>query len=168
MLSHRHRRNTCGDTIWHPGGRDAGRNERPRIHVALAHCSTALGSRSRQHSTRTSTHSAHWTRASLSGRRCPQVGSQFCQARGTDSRMASEPRCAHCSKVGPGLRLCSRCRAAHFCNAACQKANWKTHKKSCCIGTHLYAIDSCTHLHYRYVPRNYCPGAVLSPCHGLS
>ena len=45
--------------------------------------------------------------------------------------MSAAARCVHCSKPGPGLRLCSRCRKAHFCDAACQKTGWKAHKAGC-------------------------------------
>jgi hypothetical protein len=36
---------------------------------------------------------------------------------------------AMCSKDGT-LR-CSRCKNQYYCSAACQKADWKTHKASC-------------------------------------
>ncbi|KAF2117234.1 hypothetical protein BDV96DRAFT_644662 [Lophiotrema nucula] len=44
-------------------------------------------------------------------------------------------KCAVCeastSPTGGSLLRCSRCRSAFYCNTACQKADWKAHKKSC-------------------------------------
>jgi len=39
--------------------------------------------------------------------------------------------CAHCGKQGGGFRRCSTCKQTWYCGAACQKAAWKGHKKSC-------------------------------------
>ncbi|KAI0042335.1 hypothetical protein FA95DRAFT_1637343 [Auriscalpium vulgare] len=39
--------------------------------------------------------------------------------------------CWHCDNNTPGLQRCTRCRLALYCNAACQKAAWKTHKSAC-------------------------------------
>ena len=39
--------------------------------------------------------------------------------------------CAHCGKHGAGFKRCSVCKQASYCGAACQKANWKCHKKDC-------------------------------------
>ncbi|KAF1809741.1 hypothetical protein P152DRAFT_461129 [Eremomyces bilateralis CBS 781.70] len=46
------------------------------------------------------------------------------------------PKCAKCEKTGPettsgSLLTCSRCRSTKYCSKACQKADWKTHKRSC-------------------------------------
>jgi len=38
--------------------------------------------------------------------------------------------CDHCGKHGCDL-ACSRCKAVTYCDAKCQKAEWKRHKKSC-------------------------------------
>ena len=39
--------------------------------------------------------------------------------------------CAHCEKPGTAMKRCSICKEAWYCGAACQKANWKQHKKTC-------------------------------------
>jgi len=39
--------------------------------------------------------------------------------------------CAHCGKQGAGFKRCSICKNAHYCGAACQKKDWKHHKKDC-------------------------------------
>lgn len=43
--------------------------------------------------------------------------------------------CGGCQKPGSsfpsGLQRCSRCRSAWYCSTACQKADWKAHKKDC-------------------------------------
>lgn len=43
--------------------------------------------------------------------------------------------CGGCKKPGStvtnGLQRCSRCRSAWYCSTACQKADWKAHKKDC-------------------------------------
>jgi len=42
--------------------------------------------------------------------------------------------CADCSKEeerGISLKTCKSCMQARYCNAACQKKHWATHKKSC-------------------------------------
>ncbi|KAF1993855.1 hypothetical protein P154DRAFT_449135, partial [Amniculicola lignicola CBS 123094] len=44
------------------------------------------------------------------------------------------PSCAKCFSATPAsgkLLRCSRCRAAFYCNTACQKADWSMHKKNC-------------------------------------
>ncbi len=38
--------------------------------------------------------------------------------------------CAACGATGPSMR-CGRCRRVHFCNAACQKRAWSSHKREC-------------------------------------
>ncbi|TFK29000.1 hypothetical protein FA15DRAFT_664645 [Coprinopsis marcescibilis] len=44
----------------------------------------------------------------------------------------SGPVCRICSKPGnPTLLTCSRCKATKYCSAACQKADWKDHKRIC-------------------------------------
>ena len=45
--------------------------------------------------------------------------------------MASKECCAHCGKQGDGFKRCSICKATHYCGSACQKADWKRHKKEC-------------------------------------
>ncbi|KAH0366923.1 hypothetical protein KCU65_g4946, partial [Aureobasidium melanogenum] len=39
--------------------------------------------------------------------------------------------CDHCGNDKPGLKACSRCEKVKYCNHACQKAAWKSHKKVC-------------------------------------
>ncbi|KAG9751191.1 hypothetical protein KCU73_g6395, partial [Aureobasidium melanogenum] len=39
--------------------------------------------------------------------------------------------CDNCGSDKPGLKVCSRCEKVKYCNHACQKAAWKTHKKVC-------------------------------------
>ena len=44
---------------------------------------------------------------------------------------AVEKVCSHCGTSKEGLKVCSRCEKAKYCNHACQKAAWKEHKKEC-------------------------------------
>src|SRR3954453_4496199 len=40
--------------------------------------------------------------------------------------------CSNCNANPPaGLCACSRCHRAHYCNATCQKAQFKAHKQLC-------------------------------------
>ncbi|KAG9528552.1 hypothetical protein KCU93_g4320, partial [Aureobasidium melanogenum] len=39
--------------------------------------------------------------------------------------------CDNCGVNKPGLKMCGRCEKVKYCNHACQKAAWKTHKKVC-------------------------------------
>ena len=43
--------------------------------------------------------------------------------------------CAFCGRMrlpgDPKFKTCSRCKAVVYCDAACQKAHWATHKKHC-------------------------------------
>ena len=45
------------------------------------------------------------------------------------------PACSFCKKEpassGATLKCCTRCRSAHYCSVACQKSDWKKHKKKC-------------------------------------
>lgn len=44
--------------------------------------------------------------------------------------------CANCQKETVELQQCSRCKAAMYCAATCQKAHWKAgHKRDCVDGT---------------------------------
>lgn len=43
----------------------------------------------------------------------------------------SDKKCYFCSKLGESLLKCSACGAAGYCNQACQKSDWKKHKKNC-------------------------------------
>lgn len=44
---------------------------------------------------------------------------------------SSKPQCLACGKSSGELKTCSRCGKARFCDQACQKAAWKTHKRDC-------------------------------------
>lgn len=39
--------------------------------------------------------------------------------------------CAACGKQKPDLLVCSRCKAAKFCDKTCQRKAWKGHKRQC-------------------------------------
>ena len=39
--------------------------------------------------------------------------------------------CAQCGKQAVESKRCSRCKYASYCGVACQKADWKRHKKDC-------------------------------------
>jgi len=49
----------------------------------------------------------------------------------TPQAESSAPRCLACGKFERSLKTCSRCGKARFCDQACQKAAWKTHKSKC-------------------------------------
>lgn len=40
-------------------------------------------------------------------------------------------RCLNCDASFDGLKRCPKCKAAYFCNAACQREVWKEHCKTC-------------------------------------
>lgn len=52
---------------------------------------------------------------------------------GASTATAMEPEskqlCVCCGNAAASK--CSRCKAAVYCNAACQQANWREHKKTC-------------------------------------
>jgi hypothetical protein len=39
--------------------------------------------------------------------------------------------CASCGKKALQMHRCSRCKAAFYCGAACQKRHWREHKAAC-------------------------------------
>ena len=39
--------------------------------------------------------------------------------------------CAACGKQQLQMLKCSRCKAAFYCDAACQKRHWREHKAAC-------------------------------------
>ncbi|KAK5016977.1 hypothetical protein LTR39_001798 [Cryomyces antarcticus] len=41
------------------------------------------------------------------------------------------PACNNCGALKLDLKTCNRCRKVWYCNHACQKADWKEHKKVC-------------------------------------
>ena len=48
-----------------------------------------------------------------------------------DSDDEEGKRCLNCGASFEGLRRCGKCKAAYFCNAACQREVWKEHCKTC-------------------------------------
>eukprot|EP01084_Bolivina_argentea_P205153 350534_1 len=44
---------------------------------------------------------------------------------------SAERKCAYCGILGLNMKLCSRCKSVHYCDAKCQKPHWKEHKKQC-------------------------------------
>ncbi|KAF9561421.1 hypothetical protein CPC08DRAFT_762103 [Agrocybe pediades] len=40
-------------------------------------------------------------------------------------------RCSWCRNPSAALRKCAQCSKARYCDAACQKAHWRLHKKDC-------------------------------------
>ncbi|CAI6304560.1 unnamed protein product [Periconia digitata] len=47
----------------------------------------------------------------------------------------SNSNCSHCNKTRtesePAYQRCSRCKQSFYCSAACQRSDWKQHKKRC-------------------------------------
>ncbi|KZT67860.1 hypothetical protein DAEQUDRAFT_672474 [Daedalea quercina L-15889] len=39
--------------------------------------------------------------------------------------------CAKCGKTDVPLKICSKCHAAKYCSAECQRADWREHKQAC-------------------------------------
>jgi hypothetical protein len=39
--------------------------------------------------------------------------------------------CAACGQPDVQMLKCSRCKAAFYCGAACQKRHWREHKAAC-------------------------------------
>lgn len=39
--------------------------------------------------------------------------------------------CSYCGNVDKGLKVCSRCRKAYYCNQNCQRSHYPTHKAKC-------------------------------------
>ena len=47
-------------------------------------------------------------------------------------KKAKRLNCAACGRYDPAKnQICEGCKAVHFCDRACQKAGWKTHKPFC-------------------------------------
>lgn len=42
-------------------------------------------------------------------------------------------RCANCNSMQEEMKRCSRCKMVLYCDAICQKAHWKQHKKICSV-----------------------------------
>eukprot|EP01113_Clastostelium_recurvatum_P051378 TRINITY_DN9971_c0_g2_i1.p1 TRINITY_DN9971_c0_g2~~TRINITY_DN9971_c0_g2_i1.p1 ORF type:complete len:158 (+),score=25.00 TRINITY_DN9971_c0_g2_i1:381-854(+) len=49
----------------------------------------------------------------------------------TSSSNSSSSSCSSCGSHASDLLMCSRCKLASYCNATCQRAHWRTHKKTC-------------------------------------
>ncbi|KAI0920201.1 hypothetical protein AcV5_010005 [Taiwanofungus camphoratus] len=49
---------------------------------------------------------------------------------GEEAPMEEGKKCVACGKT-ERLKLCSKCHAAWYCSAACQRANWPMHKQTC-------------------------------------
>eukprot|EP00951_Prasinocladus_malaysianus_P002158 scaffold15328_cov16-Prasinocladus_malaysianus.AAC.3 len=50
---------------------------------------------------------------------------------GSSEGSAYEHMCDNPGCTNEGCKKCSVCRAAFYCSASCQKADWKLHKKAC-------------------------------------
>ncbi|KAK8084713.1 hypothetical protein PG997_005984 [Apiospora hydei] len=61
--------------------------------------------------------------------------------------MANE--CNTCKKTGIDLKKCSKCQTTLYCSRDCQKADWKSHKKSPPRGLDGPIYKPYTHLHER-------------------
>lgn len=58
---------------------------------------------------------------------CKELFSVFRAHQAKDSHS-----CSACQKQSEdALEMCSRCRAAYYCNAVCQNAHWPIHKETC-------------------------------------
>ncbi|KAJ1487853.1 hypothetical protein T484DRAFT_1888471, partial [Baffinella frigidus] len=57
-----------------------------------------------------------------------------------DAASARTRACAGCGLGGRKLQACGKCHAAWFCGQTCQKAAWKTHRKTCGLSLPLPAI----------------------------
>ncbi|KAL7530203.1 hypothetical protein ACHAWF_003283 [Thalassiosira exigua] len=45
--------------------------------------------------------------------------------------MSSSSECAACGRGGEGLKACSACKSAKYCDASCQRGHWPSHKQEC-------------------------------------
>ncbi|KAF5834761.1 ankyrin repeat-containing domain protein [Dunaliella salina] len=59
----------------------------------------------------------------------PESSTQFNSSLNPDR--SAPPTCLACGSGQPGLKICSGCKSAYFCNDACSKAAWPCHKASC-------------------------------------
>ena len=50
-----------------------------------------------------------------------------------ESEESKYQTCAKCGKVDMGLKVCSRCRKAYYCDQVCQKAHYPKHKQHCMV-----------------------------------
>lgn len=75
---------------------------------------------------------AAWTRANA------QRAAHRLKMQQTGKRVFCEnPACPAACAVGwpCGVRLCTRCRDAHYCSVDCQRADWPLHQHLCCAKT---------------------------------
>ena len=65
---------------------------------------------------------------------CPSAGEEGLMGRaltvGQEMSREFAKECSNCGKT-EDLLLCSRCRCAYFCSAACQRAYWPFHRTEC-------------------------------------
>lgn len=48
-----------------------------------------------------------------------------------DSAARLGARCNACKKEASDLKFCTGCNVIKYCDKDCQKADWKSHKKTC-------------------------------------
>ena len=53
--------------------------------------------------------------------------------------------CGHCGRTDGAFSRCARCRGVVYCGIACQRADWKTHKKVCRRRAKPAATDAAQH-----------------------
>lgn len=61
-------------------------------------------------------------------KKCPRIGKGYMRGRN------GKRICMYCSRVGSNgtdMLSCSKCTISFYCNAQCQKKDWKRHKKWC-------------------------------------
>lgn len=56
---------------------------------------------------------------------------RYWRSHGYELTMTAHKTCAACGSRGPDLSRCSRCRAVHYCNRACQLSHFPQHKAEC-------------------------------------
>ncbi|GAX17122.1 hypothetical protein FisN_5Hu508 [Fistulifera solaris] len=77
-----------------------------------------------------------------------QTGDHVPAYEGKDPRFQDEPWCVNChNRPEMGLRCCSRCHAAWYCNSKCQKAHYGAHKEIC-----LAVVKTLKHVEQLAIP----------------
>ena len=61
----------------------------------------------------------------------PNAGNPTAGAMPSVNATTGAEKCDSCGNTKGPFKMCSRCRKAWYCNHACQKAEWKEHKKHC-------------------------------------
>ncbi|KAL4623869.1 histone-lysine N-methyltransferase SMYD3 [Arapaima gigas] len=70
------------------------------------------------------------------------------------SKQAMKTTCEKCFARKETLLRCSRCKTAHYCNAACQRKAWSEHKRECkCLRSLLPRIPGTVNDSVRLVAR---------------